>query len=434
MNKVSSLIYKAKHGIWVIPFTLILCSVIIFYTLSFFELRSEVLELLYEQGWHGILGQSAYALIGVAINVVVTIFALSLSLTMIVLTLASAQLGPRIMDHFLASKTTQVVIGIYLSSILILMLLNAQVDATTPQDQMPLTLIFYGYVLTLCSPVLMVIFVQHLISSIIPDNVAKQLSKELCRAAENYVDLNSDEKTRVSLTKEKTEHMITASLSGYFSAVNQKKLMACLTKHNLSIAFHHVLGDYVLEEAKIATLYTHKTKISTELSDTIHSSIEITPELPVTNEVEFYLRKLVEIALRALSPGINDPYTAHACLNYMFSSLQSIALSEQLPFEVYADEEGVGRILLPIFTVERMYDLALNEIQEACLGKTTSQLHMLSLISTALNSPLNTRTRKHLMAHGREIIAETSMKTTYKIQLDKLSLYKEKFETLAQNA
>lgn len=387
----------------------------------------------YEQQWDGFLGQSAYNLLGVSSNVVVTIFALSISLTMIVLTLVSGQIGSRIMDHFLGNKVTQVVLGLYLGTILFLMLLSARIGSQTTQEHMPLLAITFGYILVIFSPALMVYFIQHLALSIIPDNVITTLSDSLSSAVENYL---KNETGDVSLKREKftkMDHVILRSnTSGYLSNVKVSGLVKFLAEKDYLLDFIHLPGRFIIEGAELGRVYGRKSKINPEDLDAINNFIQFSRQAPVIEDVEFFLRQMVEIALRALSPGINDPYTAHACLNYMFKSLQRIALSRNLPCGIYPDENNRPRLYLPVFTLEDMYDLALNEIQEASLTHINTQIYILEVIIVTLSSPISIEAKKHLVLHAKEIINDIKDRTLHFPLLERLKLSNKKLELLTK--
>jgi uncharacterized membrane protein len=433
MNDYSTYIYRLRHSIWYIPLLFIVMSFILFYLLDLANSLSPVLQYIYLKHWDGFLGQSANKLISVAITIVVTIFSLSVSLTMIVLALASVQIGPRIIDHFLGSKVTQIVLGFYLGTISFLMLLYARVGSNTPQLELPLLSIILGYFLVVVSPALMVYFVQHLGSSIIPDNVVRSLSNSLSLSVDKY--LNKEKKYKFLCKKQlkNLEHtVLRAQVSCYFSNVLESNLIQFLTKKNYVLELFYLPGTFIVEGAEIGKIYSNKKKISDKEINLILSWVVFSRLAPVLKDVDYFLRRIVEIALRALSPGINDPYTANACLNYMFTSLQRIALSRRLPSGVYCDDRGNPRLYLPVFSVEKMYDLALNQIQQASLSQINTQMYILELITITLTSAVNKNARKHLIAHGQQIIYDIEKRTTCLAYLEKTREYKKVMQSLSK--
>ncbi len=433
MNKLLTYFYRIRHSLWFIPSIIILSSFSIFYLLNTTHLESsEMLHYFYQKHWDGFLGQSAYNLLIVSSNVVVTIFALSISLTMIVLTLVSGQIGSRILDHFLGNKVTQVVLGLYLGTILFLMLLSARIGSETPQEHMPLLAITFGFILVIISPALMVYFIQHLALSIIPDNVITTLSDSLSSAVQNYLKIETGNGSlrREKLTK--LEHVILRSkASGYLSNIKAASLVKFLEEKDYLLDFNHLPGRFIIEGAEIGKIYSKKNKVDPQDLEAINDFIELSSQMPVIEDVEFFLRQMVEIALRALSPGINDPYTAHACLNYMFKALQRIALSDELPRGIYLDDNKKPRLYLPLFTLENMYDLALNEIQEASLSHINTQIYILEFITLTLSSPVNVRAKKHLVMHAKEIIKYIRQRTDHLPLLEKLDSAKDRLKLLS---
>ena len=434
MNKILTFLYRTRQSLLFVPSIFIISSFVLFYFLNTTIFESAILKYFYQEHWDGFIGQSAYNLLGVANNVVVTIFALSISLTMIVLTLVSGQIGPRIMDHFLGNKVTQMILGLYLGTILFLMLLSARIGSETPQDQMPLLAITFGYIFVIISPALMVYFIQHLASSIIPDNVVTSLSDSLSAAVDNYLknEARSGSSTREQLPKFEHVVLLRSKSSGYLSNIKETSLVAFLAEQDYMLDFMHLPGRFIIEGAEIGKVYSKKKQVSAEEIEKIENYIEFSRQIPIIKDVEFFLRQIVEIALRALSPGINDPYTAHACINYMFKSLQRIALSNQLPSGIYFDDKNRPRLYRPFFTLENMYDLALNEIQEATISHVNTQIYILEIIIVTLSSPINTKAKKHLILHAKEILKGIKKQTSYLPIVDKLMLLKNELKLVCK--
>lgn len=362
---------------------------------------------------------TAKDLISTLLGALVTMITFALSITMVVLTLAAGSLGPRTIRNFMGDPKTQNSIGCFVGSILFLIGALVIMGGTSKNVQVPQILTMTGIGLFVICLFVLIFFVHNLGRSIVADQViykvGSNLEKTISSALETLkspIDTASkDHCTLPDSSEIDDDHAIIAKTSGYVQGLDYEAIRDEATKHGITVSLivhagqHVIKGDFI-GEIKPTKNQDQEPKPLNECQDAIKNYIMIGNQRTEMLDVEFALRQLVEIALRALSPGINDPFTAIAVVYQLGRALPK-AMPFHYPVGVWKDDDGHTRICSQINDFGGMLEASFNQIRQAACTKPDVLLPMAEVLESLISLTHDAKQRD-VLCHHATLIANTA--------------------------
>ncbi|MFW5972342.1 MAG: DUF2254 domain-containing protein, partial [Bacillota bacterium] len=271
---------------------------------------------------------------------------ISFSTIMVVLTMYSSQFSPRTMQDFLRDKVTLNVLGVFIGGF-IYILLNLLLLQKSNESTIILSVDLSVVIAIICLGYF-VFFIHHVANSVQVDFLIEKLRDEVIDSIEIIEKRNNkDDRIRnkpseniLELTTGRSQ-VVYANQSGYIQCYYPVKLAQYADRMDVFIQAEKRIGKYVTENSRIFTIWQYRKsklnnidrdndvdrKIIIEDFNEIYNYIDIGKERKKKNDIEFGLLKLTEVALKAISPGINDQNTAVFCINQSGWILSKIAIS-----------------------------------------------------------------------------------------------------------
>lgn len=289
----------------------------------------------------------------------ITMATLAISITMVVLTLAAQQLGPRLIRSFIADRRTQASLGLFVSTVIYLLLVLR--SAYGQREAVANLAVTIGTVLVLLSVATLLFFVHHLARSIIADNVIDRIGTQLDK---DIVRLLPDKSTAARESPEKTAEGAPISLveGGYVQAIDYDSAARVATNAEATISYSIRAGDHAVPGV-VAARITPQKAFNRDHCLAIRRTIYLGAERTAVQDLDFSIHQLVEIALRALSPGTNDPYTAIAVIDRLTQSIR-IIMDRGTPREAWRDKEGRIRVIASMSNFDGVLDAAFSQIRQ----------------------------------------------------------------------
>lgn len=263
-----------------------------------------------------------------------SIVTISFSIIMVVLTTYSTQFSPRTLQDFLKSKLTLKVLGIFIGgfiySIITLMFLNSDGQSVFLSAAV-------GIIIVIFCIFYFVMFINHVSQSIQVNLLIDTLTTEILDLVDKVKEFNDAHENIRNNPPDNLEHImnknqysIYSEEVGFIRDINDLKLSKFADEHNLVINAERMIGDYVTNNTKVFTIYYDLNEMEMEEldKDTLKKCLDfilVGKERNKSKDIEFGLQKLTEVALRAISPGINDPNTAIFCIKQAGMVLDKIA-------------------------------------------------------------------------------------------------------------
>lgn len=295
----------------------------------------------------------------------ITAAALVFSMVVVVLTLASSQFGPRILRTFMRDKANQVVLGTFVSTFLYALLVQRLIrydgDEFVPHLSVTVALL-----LAFASIGVLIFFIHHTAGRIQAPRIAAAIGNDLQHALEHLFPERigeDDHQPRAALDHPPAEAVgrpIFASETGYLQTIVQEDLMAIACRADVVIRLDVRPGQFIVARTVIAKAWPAE-RFGEQDARAVSEAFECGSERTHTQDVLFVQAQLVEVAVRALSPGINDPFTALNCIDQLGAGLCTAA-QRHIPSPLRVDHHGKLRVIAEPVRFDEMVDQSFRQI------------------------------------------------------------------------
>lgn len=324
---------------------------------------------------------------------VITVLGVVFSVTIVALTLASQQFGPRMLRNFIRDLGTQLSLATFVAtfaySILTLGVIGGgrQPDTFVPQISVTIAL---G--LVFANVFVLIYFIHHITVSIqlpvVISSIARSLSDAIniqfpdarvTRPQQTFSTGRSSEQLQVLLSLEGSE--VTATKNGYLQFVGYQRLLALATKHDAVVQLLHRPGHFVTHGLPLARVWPPGA--APEMLAALTRAHVTGPHRTLDQDAVFAIDQLVEIAIRALSPAVNDTFTALTCIDWLADGLCT-ASERELPEPVRRDRNGAIRVIEPGPSYPRMVNRAYDKIRQAGATMPAVAIRLLESLAKVL--------------------------------------------------
>lgn len=349
----------------------------------------------------------ARAILSTLAGSAITVAGVVFSITIAVLSTASQQFGPRLLPNFMRHNGTQVVLGGFIATFIYSLLVLSVVREGAGGTFVPQTGVAAGLTLGVGAFALLIYFIHHVAVFIqaprIIDDVSRRLNEALERSfpepLENGADGQEPEQPALPERFDEDACPVGARRSGYVQAVDHDALVGLACGHGLLIRTLHRAGGFVIEGEPLALAHP-AARVSDEAAETISEAFVTGPARTDTQDPEFAVDQLVEVALRALSPGINDPFTAINCIDRLGGALAYLA-RRRLPPAYRCDDDGSLRLVTDPITYAGVVDAAFNQIRQAAADNPAVAIRVLECIRAVASRELPDAMREALGRQAR---------------------------------
>lgn len=342
------------------------------------------------------------------------------SITLVVLTLASSQFGSRLLRNFMYDRLNQIVLGTFISTFVFCLVILKAVHSENDLVFVPNFSILFAEILTLGNIILLIIFIHHTSVSIQADKVISDISHQLNKEVQEQFHFNNQNKPFNEVENylnEKQHYIFRKEVvnrnSGYLQAIDYPSLIEIADTYDLLIELESRPGDFLVNGIQLV-LINGKSDIDDEIAKKIHNSFIIGKIRNPSQDVEFAIHQLVEIAARALSPGVNDPYTALTCIDHLTVTLSYLA-QINFPGSFRYNSNDHVRLQVKILTFDGAMNAGFNQIRQYGQSSPTILIRLMERIYfiylLAQHEPQKTAALKHahmVMNAGQENIKEKS--------------------------
>lgn len=398
---------------WFIPVLMMLGSVALCYTcLSVIEraFLPDFLQPLIPR----VTPENVQQLLSTVAGAMITFTSIAFSMTLVALTLASNQFGPRLIRNFMNDKSTQAVLGIMVSTFLFCLLSLHHLSSIAENQDAISLLAGFTVFFAIVDCVTIVYFIHHVSRSIQADQVIANCFNAFCSSIDSLLPKPESDSAHKAVneswtsTQESFPLVLHARCSGYVQTINYASFMAMSAVKVSGSEIHVRSGDHVVKDAKLITLYCKQPFEADAFSD-LHNAVVLGSERTPIQDPEFAVSQLVEIALRALSPGINDPHTAITCIDKLTAACVLIC-QRDFPADTLVHNSTEVWLKRRTFTFEGIVDTAFSQIRQMAGSHTKVQVHLLNSLAT-LQSHCNALAVNTIMQHANSIYANSQTNT-----------------------
>lgn len=305
------------------------------------------------EGVRSLLATLAGALAGMA--------SLVLSVTVVVLTLAAQQLGPRIVPLFVRDRTTRTAIAVFLAALVYTLAVTGAVHGG-PQPFLPAVSASAALAFGLAALVVLIAFVHGAARSVRADRVVARLAAAAeARLAERPPRRGAPPGPAVLALGGRRPLVVRAREAGYVQTVDVAALLDHAVREELVVFLRTHPGAFVLPGTPLAVVLGFDDAAQAH-ERAVRGAVVVGPVRTPADDLLWELHGLVEIALRALSPGINDPRTAVACVHWLGVLIARWFACEP-PAAVLTDADGIVRLVRPVPSARLLLGATLGEVR-----------------------------------------------------------------------
>jgi len=344
-------------------------------------------------------------LAGIAASIM-TVVSIVFAILLMTLTLASMQFSPRIIVSFSRDRVTQWTLGIFLGTFLYCM---AALPAarSLPHAFAPVATVLGAMVLALICVGLLLFFIHHISQAISVNHIVDRIAEETEAMIDDLMPwphlLDHHVKDAEPLRPNPSEVAVLSHDSGYIRFVDTRRLIALAKQYHVTIRVLRRVGHFV--PAGIPLMMVSKgNRLSPEGTAELLAAFDFGPTRTLQQDVEFGVLQIVDVALKAISPAVNDPTTAINCIDQLSRILIRFA-SREPPEDLLYDPPGIVRASIGWIHFERLLDAALEQIRMYSKTDVAVSLRLLRALGDIAASTPDPEFRRILVEHGMRTVA-----------------------------
>src|ERR1700733_14697436 len=404
-----------RTNLWIIPLVETVAVVVLF-VVTYSVDRSAYDGLIRLPSWvlSGTADVARVLLATVAASII-TVVGIVFSITIVALTLASTQFGPRMLRNFVRDHGTQFSLGTFVASFCYAMITLVSVGGGPHGDFVPHLSITVTLLFTLLDVAVLIYFLNHVATMIqlpvVIANIATTLVNEVTameRASSFGIGVaRGPSHEELLLRLAESGAPISTPRSGYLQVIRHDILVKIATNANAVVQLPNRPGHFMVAGQVIARVWPPEAAGSVAERLALGHVAGAYRTLP--QDVSFGFDQLVEIALRALSPAVNDTFTGMTCIDWIAACLCRIAVTWH-PQRIRRDAEGYIRVIAFQPDFDRLVERTFDTIRQAAVGMPAIMIRQLEALAKIIEQ-IPDRARRTALIRQAEAIQRSNLAT-----------------------
>jgi uncharacterized membrane protein len=388
MNKLRELLGNLRSSFWFMPSLMVMGSIA--FAVVLIEADSAGFNQWLSQ-WPRLFGvgaEGARQMLSTLAGSMITVMGITFSMTLLALVQASSQYTSRILRNFMRSRVTQATLGVFAGIFAYCLIVLRTIRGAAGVDEfVPSLAVFFAFVISLGGVGILIYFIHHIASSIQASNIIASVAQETNAAIDRLLPEKLDDEFEeyedqnrvLESLDERTWYPVPAAVSGYIQSVNNDALLHLAGDSRTIVRTEHGIGAFVVQDTALVSLALTYPPAQ-ETIDAFNAAYSIARHRTVEQDPAFGIRQIVDMAIKALSPGVNDTSTAVMCVDYLTSILARLA-GRQFP-PSYRYEEEALRVVAIVPSFEGLLAEAFDQIR----GNAEVNVAILARMLGALNT------------------------------------------------
>ena len=328
MSRLRALWWRIRSSLWFLPALLVAGAVLL--AVGLVELGA-LHDMNLQRRWPRLFGagaEGARGLLSAIATAMLTVAGTVFSITLAVLSLAASQYSPRVLRTFMDDRPTQVVLGVFVA-VFAYCLLVLRTIREGEEPFVPSLAVLGGIVLAFVAVGFLVFFIHHLASSIAAPSILQRVTRGTDAAVEDlFPEELGDEADEVAVDGEadaiRAWAPVPAAETGYIVSLDSGALLAFAREQGRVVRMALAIGDYALKGQPVAWLEGTRA-VDAKAEKALNACYSYDRERTIEQDAAFGVQQLVDVALKALSSGINDQSTAVMCIDQLTEVLVRVA-------------------------------------------------------------------------------------------------------------
>lgn len=363
---------------------------------------------------------SARSLLETVATVTVAVAGLSFSVTIVAFTLTATQLSPRVLRTFRADRISQVTLACFLGTFIYCLVVLVRLGSTSTVSA-PNLAITLAIVLAFTSFALFALFIGHVVEMLQPSRVIAGIVDDAASTAADPFPAGAGEapsdavaaRAAVDARTARPGREVHAEGEGYLSEVWGGEVIACAAERDALVVQRMPLGDYVVRGDVLAEVWCDDDAFDA-VAARVRGCFALQRQRSPVQDVAFPIRQLADIALKGLSPGINDPTTAENAMGALTSVLVRWTETDP-PDPLRTDEQDVPRLVASVPQLDDLVRLGFEQVRVCAADSPVVAVRLLALLQRIRDAAIRTgrpyaevERQAHLLADGTDGEVPTS--------------------------
>ncbi|MDQ6735410.1 MAG: DUF2254 domain-containing protein [Nitrospirota bacterium] len=293
--------------------------------------------------------EGARSLLSTIAGSMITAASVTFSLAAVALSIASQQYGSRVLRNFMRDRITQVLLGTFVSTFLYSVLIVRDIRGSDFSGGfVPAIAITVAIAMSLVSLVMLVYFVHHVSSSIQASHIVSTISKEMEESIPKLYPSDAGSPVAADSSPNRTRdqecHSIGVEKGGYLETIDVDALLKIATQSSLFLEIVSRPGDHLVQLTPVIKVW-NAAPVDEKLEKKLLGTVLVGNARTPAQDIRYQFQQLTDVVVRALSPGINDPFTAINGIDALTSALILLARRPRVPKQ-RQDEQGNPRLLI----------------------------------------------------------------------------------------
>lgn len=311
----------------------------------------------------------------------ITVAGVVFSITIVALSYASSQYGPRVLTNFMSDRGNTITLGTFIATFLYSLMVLRTIRGGE-DDFVPQYAVIVAMLLAVCSIAVLIYFIHHVPQSIHINHVVARIGRLLIDETQTrfpeLIGSDSVAPARAPAAFREPVACAPGTVTGYVQSIDGDDLVALAESRDVIIRLSHRPGDFVTAGrtlAEVSPAHRWTEECDDRLASCFSVGVKRTPE----KDMMFLVSELVEITARALSPGVNDPMTAVTCLDWLGAGASEFAI-RQMPDATRTDAEGRPRLIAEPDGFEHFIDKSFGQLRQYVATDQIASLHLLYVL------------------------------------------------------
>jgi uncharacterized membrane protein len=419
------LLSDLDEAFWVIPGLMVLAGAVAAYVFVRVDHISAAPQGIVEDAWLYRGGPAgARAVLGAIASSTIAVAGTVFSITIAALSLASGQMGPRLLRNFTRDRGNQITLGAFIGTFVYALMVLRTVRSPSEGQFVPHLSLTVAILLAFVCVATLVWFVAHMAERINVDTVVDLVSADVHTAIDRMtVDVHQTQPPLAEFWRDAAP--IVDRRCGYLQQLDCESLADWAHANHAAIRLLARPGDYVFPNTHIALI---KPRID-GAGDAILAATALGTQRRGAVDIDFTVAQLVEVAVRALSSGVNDPQTAISVLDRLGSALCKLS-GAQLANGVTA-RHGRPVLVVPAIDYDGLLDAMFQMIRQNAAGKPPVLNKLLQVLAAVAGCERDPARAKGLQRHADRVLADAERSVAAPSDLDEVRRMHARFAAVA---
>lgn len=397
--------YDMKSSFWFVPGLILVGAIILAIVLINVDvlISPEIIE-----NWPRLLGagaESSRNLLETIATSMITVAGVVFSITLVALSLASSQYSSRVLNTFMNDRTNQIVLGVFVGIFAYCLVVIRTIKDTEEGFFVPELAVLFGLILGIVGIAFLVFFIHHIATSIQASQILLTVFEETIENIDSTFDEQLEAENFVVHAEPnrpgKNWYTVLSTQTGYIQQIDMRPLLTFARQEEAVVSLERGIGEFLIAGAPALSVF-HADPPDDKIVRNLNGAFTLGRQRTPYKDVAYGIRQLVDVALKALSPGVNDTTTAVMVIDYLTAILVHLA---DRPIETpYIIEDDDLRVLLrgPTYTI--LVAEAFKQICQNAEGNKAILIRLFGSLEVLAGQTKDTKRRQVLLMHARDMV------------------------------